>query len=188
MGDARAASFSKSNAEELDEVVLDVQQPDKTVRVGSDLSPDLRSQLICCLKQHADCVSWSHGDMVRISKDITTHRLNVDPSHPPLRQKRRKIGFNPNQVVDEEVKNLLATDKIREVAYLDWLANVVVIPKKNGKWRMCVDFTDLNKDCLKDSFPIPHIDVMADATAWYELLTFMDAYSGYNQILMDPDD
>ena len=75
-----------------------------------------------------------------------------------------------------------------EVQYPDWLANVVVVKKKNGKWPVCIDFIDLNTACPKDSFPLPHIDMLVDATAGHELLSFMDAYSGYNQILMHPDD
>ena len=69
---------------------------------------------------------------------------------------------------------------IREVYYPDWLANVVMIKKANGKWRMCVDFTDLNKVCPKDSYPLLWIDVLVDLTARYQLLSFMDAFSGYN--------
>ena len=91
-------------------------------------------------------------------------------------------------IVNEEVEGLLKAGKIREVKYPDWLANVVVIGKKNGKWRVCIDFTDLNKACPKDPFPLPHIDALVDATAGHERLTFLDAYSGYNQILMDPAD
>ena len=68
------------------------------------------------------------------------------------------------------------------------MANVVIVKKKNGKWRVCIDFTDLNKACLKDSFLLPHIDRLVDATAGYELLSFMDVFSRYNQILMQPDD
>ena len=72
--------------------------------------------------------------------------------------------------------------------YPDWLANVVVVKKKNGKWHVCIDFTDLNKACPKDSLPLPHIDMLVDATAGHELLGFINAFSGYNQILMHPDD
>ena len=72
--------------------------------------------------------------------------------------------------------------------YPEWLANPVVVKKKNGKWRVCVDFTDLNKACPKESFPLPHIDRLVESTAGNELLTFMDAFSGYNQIMMHPDD
>ena len=77
---------------------------------------------------------------------------------------------------------------IHEVYYLDWLANVVLVKKANGKWRMCMDFIDLNKACPKDSFPLPRIDQLVDSTAGHKLLKFMDAFSGYNQIKMDEED
>ena len=69
---------------------------------------------------------------------------------------------------------------IREVYYLDWLANVVLVKKTNDKWKMCVEFTDLNKACLKDSYLLPRIDQLVDSTAGHRLLSFMDAFSGYN--------
>jgi hypothetical protein len=77
---------------------------------------------------------------------------------------------------------------IREVYYPDWLANVVMVKKSNGKWKMCVDFMDLNKACPKDSFPLPRIDQLVDLMAGHKLLTFMDAFSGYNHIMMNEDD
>ena len=88
----------------------------------------------------------------------------------------------------DEVNKLLATKFIREVHYPEWLANVVMVKKANGKWRMCVDFTDLNQACPKDSFPLPRIDQLVDSTAGHKLLTFMDAFSGYNQIQMAEED
>ena len=88
----------------------------------------------------------------------------------------------------EEVEKLLAAGFIREVYYPKWLANVVMVKKSNGKWKMCVDFTDLNNACTKDSFPLPRIDQLVDSTAGHELLTFMDAFSGYHQILMKKED
>ena len=69
--------------------------------------------------------------------------------------------------------------------YPDWLANVVMVKKANGKWRMCVDSTDLNKACPKDSYPLPQIDTLVDSTTRHQLLSFMDAFSGYNQIKME---
>ena len=74
------------------------------------------------------------------------------------------------------------------VNYPKWLANVVPIPKKKGKVRMCVDFQDLNKANPKDDFPLPHIDILVDSTAGHALLSFMDRFSGYNQIKMAPED
>ena len=93
-----------------------------------------------------------------------------------------------DQAIAKEVYKLQEASFIREVYYPDWLANVVIVKKASGKWRMCVDFTDLNKACPKDSYPLPRIDVLVDSTAQHQLLSFMDAFSSYNQIRMHEDD
>ena len=85
-----------------------------------------------------------------------------------------------NKAVTEEVEKLLEVDFIREVFYLDWLANVVMVKKTNRKWRMCLDFADLNKACPKDSFLLQRIDQLVDTTVGHKLLSFMDSFSGYN--------
>ena len=88
----------------------------------------------------------------------------------------------------EEVEKLWIAGFIKEVYYPKWLTNVVMVKKSNGKWRMCVDFTDLNNACPKDNFPLPKIDQLVDSTVGYELLTFMNAFLSYNQILMKEED
>ena len=88
----------------------------------------------------------------------------------------------------DEVNKLLAAGFIREVYYPNWLANVVLVKKANGKWRMCVNFTNFNKACTKDNFPLPRIDQMVDSTTGHRLLTFMDAFSRYNQIKLAEED
>ena len=93
-----------------------------------------------------------------------------------------------NKAIAEEVRKLLEADFIREVHYPDWLASVVMVKKANGKWRMCVDFTNLNKACPQDSYPLPRIDTLIDSTARHQLLSFMDAFSGYTQIKMEEAD
>ena len=130
---------------------------------------------------------WKQEDMGGIDPLIITHRLNVSPSFKPVKQKR---SFAPERqkVIIEEVGKLLQARAIREVEYPEWLANVVLVKKGNGKWRFYIDFTDVNRACPKDNFPLPRIDLIVDATAGHELLSFMDAFSGYNQISMDPDD
>jgi hypothetical protein len=86
-------------------------------------------------------------------------------------------------VITGEVEKLLKAQFIEEVYYPDWLANVVLVKKSKGKWRMCVDFTDLNKACPKDSFPLPRIDALVDSTSGYELLSFIDAFLGITRSL-----
>ena len=126
--------------------------------------------------------------MGEIDPTVITHRLNTSPSFKPVKQKRRSFAPERQKAINEEVGKLLQAGAIREVEYPEWLANIVLVKKANGKWRLCIDFTDINKACPKDSFPLPRIDLIVDATAGHELLSFMDAFFGYNQISMDPDD
>ena len=122
-----------------------------------------------------------------IDPTIITHKLNVSPSFKPIKQKRRIFTLERQKAINEEVGKLLQAGAIREVKYPEWLANIVLVKKANGKWRLCIDFTDVNHACPKDSFPLPRIDLIVDATAEHELPSFMDAFSGYNQISMDHD-
>ena len=93
--------------------------------------------------------------MVGISPTVASHKLNILPNAKPVRQRVRWFHPNQRQIIQTEVDNLLAAWFLREVKYPEWLANVVVVTKKGGKWRICVDYTDLNEACPKDSFPLP---------------------------------
>jgi len=90
--------------------------------------------------------------------------------------------------VAAEVKKLLDAGFKRECHYPEWVSNVVLVEKPNGTWQMCIDFTDLNQACPKDSYPLPKIDKLVDSTAGHELLSFMDTVSGYHQILLAEED
>ena len=174
--------------EDLEEVQIDPDHPDRAVKIGTYMGPEVRNQLIKFLQAHKTPFAWSTDDMVGVDPNVISHKFNVDPTYRPVRQKRRRFAPERNQVINEEVEKLKKNGFVREVHYPDWLANVVVVRKKNGKPRVRIDFTDLNKAYPKDSFPLPQIDMLVDATVGHELLSFMDAYSGYNQILMHPDD
>uniref|UniRef100_A0A2N9ERC7 RNA-directed DNA polymerase n=1 Tax=Fagus sylvatica TaxID=28930 RepID=A0A2N9ERC7_FAGSY len=174
--------------EELDTIELEDGHPERTTKIGANLPPKMKESLVQFLKSNKDVFAWSHEDMPGIDPSIISHKLNFDPSLRPVKQKRRVFAPERNKAIMEEVDKLLAANFIREVFYPDWLANVVMVKKNTEKWRMCVDFTDLNKACPKDSFPLPRIDQLVDSTAGHKLLTFMDAFSGYNQIVMDESD
>ena len=102
--------------------------------------------------------------LIRINPMVASHKLTVLPTAKPIKQKLRRFHPNQHQIIQTEVDNLLAAGFIREVKYLEWLANVVVVPKKGGKWRVCVDYTDLNEACPNDSFPLSRKDQIVDAT------------------------
>lgn len=99
-----------------------------------------------------------------------------------------KLGPERAAAVNAEIEQLTNARSITEVKYPEWFANPVVVQKKNGSWRVCVDFTDLSKACPKDSFLLPHIYRIVEATTENKLLSFMDAFAGYNQLLMHLED
>ena len=121
--------------------------------------------------------AWKQENMGGINPTVITHKLNVIPSFKPVKQKRRSFAPKRHKAINKEVSTLLQSRVIREVDYPDCLANVVLVKKENGKWRLCIDFTDVNRACSKDK-----------STAGHELLIFMDAFLGYNQIRIDPND
>ena len=174
-------------SEELEPVTLD-DDPEHLAYVGSKLAKDLKDLLTQFLRQNRDIFAWKQADMSGIDPSVITHRLNTNPSFKPVKQKRRSFAPERQKAINEEVGKLLQAGAIKEVEYPEWLANVVFVKKTKGKWRLCIDFTDINKACPKDSFPLPRIDLIVDATVGHELLSFMDAFSGYNQISMDPSD
>ena len=175
-------------AEELVAIQLEAGNLDRPVNIGAALVHNVKNDVTSSLRRNKDLFAWSHDDMPGINPKIIAHYLYADPFVRPVRQNKRVFAPERNRAASEEVDKLLKAKLIREVNYPDWLSNVVLVKKSNGKWRMCVDFTDLNKACPKDSFPLPRIDQMVDSTSGHDLLSFMDAFSGYNQIMMDEDD
>ena len=182
-----AISTRSTLSKELEPVQLD-DQPEHLVYIGSKLAEDIKSPLIRFLKKNMEVFSWKQEDISGIDPTVITHRLNVNPSFKPVKQKRMSFSPERQKAINEEVGKLLQANAIREVEYPEWLANVVFVKKANDKWRLCIDFTDINRACQKDSFPLPRIDLIVEATAGHELLSFMDAFSGYNHISMDPND
>ena len=172
----------------LEDVLLDENKPEKFTRIGTSMEKKTKQNLVQFLKKSIDVFAWSHEDMPSIDLSVITYRLNVYPSSKPVRQKKRAFTPERDNAIKEEVQKLTTAKFIREVYYPNWLANMVMVKKANGKWRICDDFTNLNKAYPKDSYPLPHIDQMVDSTASHKLLSFMDAFSGYNQIRMDEMD
>ncbi|XP_073046124.1 uncharacterized protein [Primulina eburnea] len=162
--------------------------PRKTLRIGSDLPIEVENTLTTFLQRNVDTFAWDDEPLPGIPPEYALHHLNVGPQMKPIKQKKRSFGPDKNKHIVDEVEKLIKAKYIRPVSYPEWLATVVLVPKTGGKWRLCIDFTDLNKACPKDLFPLPRIDLLVDSTAGCELLSFLDAHQGYNQIGLAPED
>ena len=139
-------------SEELEPVHLG-DQPEHLIYIGSKLAEGIKSPLIRFLEQNMEVFAWKQEDMGEVDPTAITHRLNVNPSFKSIKQKRRSFAPKRQKAINEEVGKLLQAKAIREVEYPEWLANVVLVKKENGKWKLCIDFTDINRACPKDSFP-----------------------------------
>jgi len=126
--------------------------------------------------------AWSPSDMPGIPREVAEHSLEIRAGSKPVKQRLRRFDEEKLKIIGEEIHKLLTAGFIKEVHHPDWLANPVLVKKKNGKMRICVDYTSLNKACPKVPFPLPHIDQIVDSTVGCETLFFLDAYSSYHQI------
>jgi hypothetical protein len=126
--------------------------------------------------------------MLGIPREVIELHLKIHPDAGPVRQKLQKQSIERQNFTREELRKLLQAGFIKEVYHPVWLANPVVVPKANGKLRMCIDYTNLNNACPKDPYPLPRIDQIVDSTYGCDLLSFIEAYSGFHQIKMAKDD
>ena len=117
----------------LEDISLDENNPKRYTRVGTDLEEKIKKDLVHFLKKNIDVFAWSHEDMPGINPSVITHRLNISPSFKPMRQKKRVFALERDNAIKDEVQKLIAAKFIREVNYPDWLANVVMVKKANGK-------------------------------------------------------
>ena len=122
--------------------------------------------------------AWSSYETPGVDLNFICHHLNVNPSVIPKKQPPRRSSNDHSDAVKDKVIKLKQAGAIKEVFYPKWLANTMVVKKKNGKWLVCVDFTDLNKACPKHPFPMPKIYQLVDATVGHPRMSFLDAFQG----------
>ncbi|XP_073137461.1 uncharacterized protein [Henckelia pumila] len=132
---------------------------------------------------NVDVFTWGYEALPGIPPKLALHHLNADQRMKPVEQRKRFFGPDKREHIATEVEKLLTMEYIRPISYPEWLANVVLVPKPGGKWRLCIDYTDLNNSCPKDLFLLPYIDILVDSTAGCELLSFLDVYQVHNQIV-----
>jgi hypothetical protein len=120
--------------------------------------------------------------MLEMSWEVIEHKLGIDALYKLVKQKERRYIPERCKIIRQEVNKLLEDGFIRPVDYPSWLANPVLVEKSDGSWRMCIDYTSLNKACHKDEYLLPHICQIVDSTSSCELLSFLDVYLSYHQI------
>ena len=149
---------------------------DRYFQIGTSMKDWDKVEILLFLLQNVDVFAWILYEVSGVNPEFIVHKLNVDSSFSPKKQKPRRTSKEYVDAIKLEVQRLKEAGVIREIFFPEWLANTVIVKKKNGKWRVCVDFTYLNRACPKDPFPMPKIDQLVDATYGHPRMSFLDAF------------
>ncbi|KAA3481557.1 RNA-directed DNA polymerase (Reverse transcriptase), Ribonuclease H [Gossypium australe] len=171
--------------EEVENIAL---EEGRVVKIGTRIAEETKKDLVKLLREFKDVFAWLYQDMPGLSTDIVVHRLPIREECKPVQQKLRRMRPDVVLKIKEEVQKQFDVVFLKVVKYSEWVANIVPVPKKDEKVQMCVDYRDLNKANPKDNFPLSHINTLVDNTAGCSLFSFMDGFSGYNQIKVHPED
>jgi hypothetical protein len=176
------------------------------VIIAADLQKDQESSLLDVLKEHKEAIGWSVGDLKGIDPSICMHRIHLEDNAKPSHEAQRRLNPTMKNVVMTEVVKLLDAGIIYPISDSKWVSPIQVVPKKSGitvvensvgelipqrtttGWRVCIDYRKLNSSTRKDHFPLPFIDQILDRLAGQSYYCFLDGYSGYNQVDVDPQD
>ncbi|CAL8087849.1 unnamed protein product [Prunus armeniaca] len=176
------------------------------VIVSSSLTAVEEEKLVRVLQEYKTAIGWTLADIKGLSPTTCMHRILLEEGAKPTREAQRRLNPPMMEVVKKEIIKLLDCGVIYSISDSRWVSPVQVVPKKSGVtvvkneenelvptriqtgWRVCIDYRKLNATTRKDHFPLPFIDQMLERLAGHSFYCFLDGYSGYNQIVIAPDD
>ncbi|CAJ2644769.1 unnamed protein product [Trifolium pratense] len=183
------SSIQRMQAQDpLQEVDIGDGSVKRPTYISANIDPTLKEKMVELLKKYRDCFAWDYNEMPGLSRNLVEHRLPLRPDKKPVKQLPRRFAPEIMTKIKAEIERLLKCKFIRTTRYVEWLANIVPVIKKNGSLRVCIDFRDLNNATPKDEYSMPVAEMLVDSAAGHEYLSMLDGYSGYNQIFIDEDD
>lgn len=171
--------------DEVREHNLGTAENPRPIFLSALLGEEETAEYMRLLQEFSDVFAWSYAEMPGLDPEVAMHRLNIREDAKPVKQPQRKFHPAIMEKIEKEVQKLKDVGFIREEQHPDWLANIVPVTMKNGQILVCIDFRNLNDACPK---PFPITEIMIYNTLGYERMSFMDGFSGYNQIKMHPED
>jgi hypothetical protein len=163
---------------------LGTSEEPKNIQVFKGLTPNMAKEWLEFFRDTQDVFAWTYKDLRGVPPEICQHRIILDSNVKPIRQRQYRMNPKYSLMVKEEIDKLLECGFIYPVPYSEWVSPIVVVSKKNGKLRICVDFRHLNNVTRKDYFLLPFTDAILDGVVGYECYSFLDGFSGYNQIMI----
>ncbi|XP_006605138.1 uncharacterized protein [Glycine max] len=172
----------------LEEVDIGDGSLKRPTYISANITSSLKEKLVPLLREFKDCFAWDYHEMPGLSREMVEMKLPIKEGKRPVKQLPRRFAPEIMSKIKEEIERLLRCKFIRAARYVEWLANIVPVIKKNGTLRVCIDFRDLNNATPKDEYAMPVAEMLVDSAAGFEFLSMLDGYSGYNQIFIAESD
>lgn len=163
-------------------------KPGNMLNVNNVLTNEQQKSLHTMLQEHATSFAWDYSDMKGIGTALCMQKIYSNDGYRPIRQPQRHMNLALREIVKTELQKLLNVGFIYPISNSEWVSPLVIVPKKGGKWRVCVDYSELNIATRKDHFPLPFIDQVLDSLAGKKYFSFLDGFTGYNQSKITPKD
>jgi hypothetical protein len=160
----------------------------ESIFIEADCLPEDIKVYTELFREFRDVFAWSYEEMTGIDSHIVEHNIKIYPDVKPIRKKLFSVNPQKATTIKAEVEKLIKVGFIYLVQLTEWVSNPIPVNKKQGTIRVCMDFRDQNKACVEANFPNPFIDQIIDECAGCEFFSFMDGFSGYNQIQINPED
>ena len=172
----------------VEKVVKTTIAPGKELNLSKSLSQEQHQDVLQLLQKHQDAFAWEYMDMKGLDPALCTHRIYISPDCKPVRQPQRRINPALRDIVKNELQKLLNVGFRYPISDSQWVSPLVIVPMKGGKWRVCIDYRELNAATKKDHFTLPFVNQVLDNLAGKKYFSFLDGFSGYNQIQIAPED
>jgi hypothetical protein len=178
--------YGFTSADELEEVDIGPGDKPRPTFISKKLNPELREAMLTLLREYTNCFAWDYTEMPGLDRSIVEHRLPLKPGFRLFQQRAQQMKAEVLEEVKKEVKKMIAAGFIRPCRYAEWISSIVPVQKKDGRWRVCVDFRDLNRATPKDEYPMPVAETLINAAAGHKMLSFMDGNAGHKTAFRVP--
>ncbi|KAM2246473.1 hypothetical protein ACFXTI_007288 [Malus domestica] len=168
----------------LEEINVKTANDPRPLFINALLPHTMKVELRQLLNEFKDCFAWSYSKIPGLDRTLVEHELRIKTGCKPFRQPPRWFSTEVQLDIKDELVRLLKVGFIQTARYVQWLANIVLVLKKNGALRICIDFCNMNLATPKDKYPMPISNLLIDATVHHEILSFMDGHASYNQIFI----
>jgi hypothetical protein len=155
LADDGKLGYGFKSADELEEVIIDPGNKPRPTFISKKLDPSIRELMIALLKEYSDYFAWDYTEMPGLDRSIVEHRLPLKKGFRSFQQRAHQLRAEVLEEVKKEIEKMLEVGFIRPCRYAKWISSIVPVQKKDGRWRVCVDFRDVNRATLKDEYPMP---------------------------------